>query len=69
MAAVINTLNLLDAHGDVCRARCSDSGSLQVELRSPSEAYRFAKLLRDWADWVEECAKNPSNIETWERQE
>lgn len=69
MAVVINTMTLWDIDGQVCKARCAESGSLQVELRSAREAIRFAKLLRDWADWVEEGVHNPDNIATWERKE
>lgn len=59
-------MNLLDADGFVGRGTGS-SEHLGVQLESAGAALRLAKLLREWADFVEEQTRNPCSLDTWAR--
>jgi len=59
-------MSLLDADGFVGRGTGS-SEHLGVQLESAGAALRLAKLLREWADFVEEQTQNPCSLDTWAR--
>jgi len=69
MAKTTIYASLLDSDGrPVGKAVYANSDQLSVELESAEGARRLAKILREFADFVEDQTRNPASLDTWSRK-